>query len=374
VKKITVRAENHNGNIRLRWSEPATDGRIPRQIALGLRWGAPGLAHAKVKALSIEEDYLRGFYDFSKYRAQTISRNSTDISAPLLFEAFTKHKLKEGIICQASADISYWAIKRALEKKLDRPVSTIDRSAAESLSDFFAETIQPNTAKGHLSLLVACWEWAKDKYPVRTDNPFIGLKNRFKALPVKKVDPFDAAEMKAIVNGFQSSKKHSQYSEFIVILFGIGCRFGEGVALRWEHIQPDFKTLWIGESITRGVRKSTKTNKARTVVLPTSIANMLATRKERQQVKPSDLVFPDVNNFEAIHIDKFRIAWEGVLKTADVEYRKPYCTRHTAISHALQNGAHPVDVATQCGHDVETLYQHYAHVIQRRQVFSEHKY
>ncbi len=38
-----------------------------------------------------------------------------------------------------------------------------------------------------------------------------------------------------------------------------GCRFGEAVGLRWKHLGAGHKTVWIGESVSRGVRRSTKT-------------------------------------------------------------------------------------------------------------------
>ena len=55
--------------------------------------------------------------------------------------------------------------------------------------------------------------------------------------------------------------------DFVAVLFGVGCRFGEAAGLKWKHLGAGFSRVWLGESISRGHPKSTKTGRARTVVL-----------------------------------------------------------------------------------------------------------
>ncbi len=61
--------------------------------------------------------------------------------------------------------------------------------------------------------------------------------------------------------------------------------------------------------------------------------------------------------------------WSFCLERAahlELDYRKPYNTRHTFISHALDKGMNPVEVAQLTGHDVQTLYENYAGVVNSR--------
>ncbi|MBE9016106.1 site-specific integrase, partial [Chroococcidiopsidales cyanobacterium LEGE 13417] len=44
----------------------------------------------------------------------------------------------------------------------------------------------------------------------------------------------------------------------------------------------------------------------------------------------------------------------------EIDYRKPYTTRHTLVSHALDLGMNPVVVAQLTGHDVQVLFKNYA--------------
>lgn len=86
---------------------------------------------------------------------------------------------------------------------------------------------------------------------------------------------------------------------------------------------------------------------------------------------PDDLIFPAPQGEEINDRGFRRRAWKTVLKKLEIEYRKPYATRHTAISHALANGANPLAVAEQTGHDPQILFKHYASVIQRSAVMVE---
>jgi integrase len=86
---------------------------------------------------------------------------------------------------------------------------------------------------------------------------------------------------------------------------------------------------------------------------------------------PEDLVFPApqggairLRRCCAINDHNFRNrAWKLVLEEKGIPYRKPYTTRHTLVSHALEKGINPVNVAELTGHNVRTLYQNYAGVI-----------
>jgi integrase len=141
--------------------------------------------------------------------------------------------------------------------------------------------------------------------------------------------------------------------------------------LQWKHVADDFQTAWIGESVSRGYRKSTKTGKARTVVLSAAVAKMLSDRHTALKPKPDDLVFPSPKNFP-IDDHNFRTrAWKTILEQCHIEYRKPYAVRHSAISHALANGANPIDLAQQAGHDRRVLLDVYAHAIQKNSLFVE---
>lgn len=137
-----------------------------------------------------------------------------------------------------------------------------------------------------------------------------------------------------------------------------------------KHVADDCSTIWIGESVSRGVRKATKTGKDRVVTLTLKITTLLQERKP-VNCDPEILVFPAPSG-KPINDHTFRRrAWKTILTKLEIDYRKPYSIRHTAISHALANGANPLAVAEATGHDSQILFKHYASVIQRTAVMAE---
>lgn len=86
---------------------------------------------------------------------------------------------------------------------------------------------------------------------------------------------------------------------------------------------------------------------------------------------PDGLVFNSPTG-KVIDDQNFRNrAWKTVLTRLEIDYRKPYTTRHTLISHALDLGMNPVMVAQLTGHDVQTLYENYAGNVNSRPMLPE---
>jgi integrase len=363
-----VTIENHDGRYRLRW------------LYLGKRYtmscGVPatptGKAIAKQKAAQIEIDINAGYFDHTlvKYRPKTLGKTATELSCPELFERFTQHRFKECGLSPGSRS-RYTCIQNYLSSRLDIPAHQVGDRTAGNFAAYLSERLSGITAKTYIYLIAASWDWAKGRYHVVNPNPWAGLAVKIKTHPQQRVKPFSASEVKAIIGAFRSSPHYQHYADFVAFLFGVGCRFGEGAGLQWKHVADDFRTVWIGESVSRGHRKSTKTGKSRTVMLSPMVAKMLGDRHAALDPKPDDLVFPSPKNLP-INDHRFRArAWKAILEQCHIEYRKPYAVRHSAISHALASGANPMDLAEQTGHDKRVLLDVYAHAIAKQSLFVE---
>lgn len=243
----------------------------------------------------------------------------------------------------------------------------LDQDDADGFVQYLRKQVSTRTAKDYLILVQACWKWAEQSL---SHNPWSNVIGKVKPAPKQKVKPFTITEVQAIVDAFRNNRYYRHYADFVAFLFGTGCRFGEAVALKWKHIADDCSSVWIGESVSRGNRKTTKTGKDRTITLTTKIAQMLKERKMDHH-NSEDLVFPAPSGTTISDHTFRRRAWKTILSSLEIEYRKPYATRHTAISHALANGANPLAVAEATGHDPQILFKHYASVIQRSAVMVE---
>jgi integrase len=346
------------------------------QFSTGLTDTKTNRAYVQGLASRIELDMVSGQFDptMIKYRPQLIGSNATDISVPELFRRFTEHQFKTKGLAPGSRR-RYEPIQSCLERRLNVPAHQVGDRHAGNYAAMLLERLTARTVKERLWMLASCWEWAQGRYHVADENPWTAQVQRIKPQPSQRVKPFTAAEIVAILGAFRRSPHYSHYSDFVYFLFGTGSRFGEAAGLRWSHVADDFRTVWIGESVSRGHRKSTKTGKSRTIVLPKLVAEMLTDRRQAKLIgrsaKTDDLIFPSPKGLPMDDHNFRNRAWKSILEQCNIEYRKPYAVRHSVISHALASGANPMDLAEQTGHDKRVLLSTYAHAIAKQSLFVE---
>ncbi len=189
------------------------------------------------------------------------------------------------------------------------------------------------------------------------DNPWSAI--RIKVPPKQPPKPFYIDEIRRILAQFEGQ----HYYSYVLFLFSTGCRTGEAIGLRWKHIQGD--RVWIGEALVKGICKSTKTNRARTIPIPIACAPYLI---KPPSASEDDLVFTSVTGC-AIDDDNFcNRYWKPALEAAGVPYRRPYNTRHSFVSNCLQSGLTPIEVASLTGHTPQVLFENYAGLVTKPKI------
>jgi integrase len=235
-------------------------------------------------------------------------------------------------------------------------VQELSETQCFAFRDWLLDKLAPRTASQRLSMLRSCWQWGCDRGMVRS-NPWLAIK--VKVPPKRRPKPFTTQEVQRILQAFRDHRHYSYYYTFVLFLLSTGCRTGEAIGLQWKHLSDDCGRVWIGESVSRGRRKPTKTNRDREFLLTTGLQRVLWEVKAERKPAPEDLVFP-ARRGGPIDDHNFRNrAWKSVLEEIGVEYRKPYNTRHTFVSHAIDGGIPPVEVAELTGHTEETLFSSY---------------
>jgi integrase len=329
-------------------------------LYLGL---ADSQAHRQVaqgKAHQIELDILSGHFDktLKAYKPST-NRSTNQTAVTGLFERFMAYKAKT--VAESTLG-KYSGLLGVLKEYFgDASALSVDVPEAEKFVAWFqGYDLVPRVKRERVELLTACWAWAD--LPL---NPWIGLSLRIKVPPKQMPNPFTREEIGAIIQAFRTDKYYYPYADYVQFLFGTGCRTSEAIGLQWKHLSADYSSVWIGETLVRGKRQSTKTNRARTIALTDGLRVMLIARKPAKP-DPEALVFAGPNGLP-ISDGNFRSrAWKTILKRLEIDYRKPYLTRHTLISHALDLGMAPVLVAQLTGHDVQTLYENYSGSVHSR--------
>ena len=184
--------------------------------------------------------------------------------------------------------------------------------------------------------------------------------------------PFTKDEIKRISDTF--STKYQDYLHFVHFLFSTGCRTSEAIALTWDCVDFEARTITIRESISIAkdgskVRKCTKTGVVRVIPMTQKVEAMIKSllRPEAPAIT-SMTVFPTPSG-SLIDIGNFRErVWVKALADANVSYRTLYNTRHTFCSHFLNETPDFIKLAsithgTKSG--VQTLIKHYAHIVDK---------
>lgn len=270
---------------------------------------------------------------------------------------------KSVFVSKRTVESWYKPLRRNVIKYLGKSHYVTRRDAIDFVSALKAEGLALDTVKRRIEALDACWKWGMEEGFV-TENPWRGLARLIKVPQRCAPKPFSASEVERIIKGFEEHPVHHKLTPFVKFLFATGCRTGEAIGLRWSDVADDCSYVNITSQFTRGERKPPKAGKNRTLYLPASMQQMLMEMKKKRQWF-NTLVFPKKGDRPIDDANFRHRAWISVLKLAYVPYRKPYNTRHTFISHALEQGMSPVNVAAITGHDLEVLCKHYAGLISK---------
>jgi integrase len=365
-----VWTDKKGATLRLRWLFEGKRYQLP----LGVKNDNTGKAYAKIVAGQIELDIECGNFDKTRERYQNPNKRGrkpkvevSKITAVDLFKAYAEERLMDRDLSHSSG-VRLKGIASKLGQFLeDKPAAKVTESVAKDMVLRWSKSVSNRTIKGYLFDLRAAWDWAKDKHHLEEPNPWSGRIARIKVQQPKHDVPFTIAEFQAIIAAFNAHPAYSFYAEFVIFLSHSACRFGEAAALRWKHFGAGYSTAWIGESISRGHlnKKGTKTGTFRTIEILPSVRSMLVERYERFKPQPDDLVFPAPKG-RSMNDHRFRArVWTPILASCKIEYTRPYNIRHSAISHAVKNGADISALAEQTGHSKRVLMDTYLHGIDR---------
>lgn len=358
--KGKVAIENVGGWLRLRWR---VEGK-QYAFRLGLSDSTANRVVAESKANQIYLDVISGNFDPTLVKYKGAPQPKSEVKPLSLlgaYDAFCKARFKS--IDNRSRE-KYLTLRKQLEAyHTDRDFITITKEDVEGFWFHLEEMgLSLRTRKEKAVLLSAFGKWSVQE-KLRLDDPWEGMSKWLRVPAPAAPKPFTTEEMQSILTGFQNNRYYAHYYPFVLFCFGTGVRIAEAIGLQWKHLSDNCATIEIRESLSRGVRKPTKTNRTRTFKLSNSIGQML------QKMKPidastDDLVFKTLKG-NPIDDHNFRNrAWVSVLEESGVTYRKPYSMRATFISHALAGGMSPMMVSQITGHDPQVMFNHYAGVIE----------
>jgi integrase len=366
-KKGTVAVAERNGMLRLRWRYLSK----PYQIALGMPDTPLNRHLAQGKASEIQADIAYDRFDgtLAKYKA-----HADDVIAPAqtsaqLFERFIEHRRQEGTSGQAIA-----ARYKPMWSNLQRFGQRIeDVETARAFVDLLRERQSARIANQNLAMLKAFGRWSVEQ-GLSLENPYDAIKPLKGGRRVQNRRPFTRDEMSAFLATLRADTTYYCYYDFCFVMLSLGVRPSEAIGLRWKYIDFERQQVTICESLARSEdgrtagyarqRKTTKTVNTRVLPLSQRLVTLLQGRRSPQS-QPDDLVFTTVRG-KAIDDHNFRErVWRRICLKAGIEYRPPYTTRHTLLSHGIEYEGWTLPQAAQiAGHtSTRMVAETYGHMI-----------
>lgn len=361
ASKGSVKVEEVDGRLRLRW-------RVAGErytLALGLQANTEHQAVAEAKAKLIERDILLENFDstLERYRpAYEKPRQSTkkNLTALELFKKFADTKRFQNY----ERSMERYEILIRFLTKYGKDIKTTED--ARNFRAWYSELTGcgSGTLKERIWQLASCYNWALEQGLV-SENIFKGLDKEIRIEPKQPPKPFTTAEIARILLVLERDDRLSHYKPYILFLLNTGCRISEAIGLRWKHLSHDCSSAWIGESLSRKIRKGTKTNKTRNIPIVPKLQKLL-TEIMPKEVEGDALVFKSPRGKPIDDHNFANRTWREILSLAKVDHRKPYNLRHTFISHCLAQRMEPVEIAKMAGHDIEVMFEHYVGSIASR--------
>ena len=304
-------------------------------------------------AQNIELDILRGAFDPSleSYRHNPNQKNCSKIAAKLQskswLQIFLGWQESLGLPDQTRKD-HYFCLQRQIEKA--------GNPELKNFGWFVDSDLATSTFNRRLSMLRSAVAWALSEGIINFD-PLKGIKSRKSNLEEQeKIEanrkPFSLEEIEMILNYFKNN--YPSYFPFVEFLLFSGVRTGEAIGLRWCDIDLNKKIINIKQNIVRErggykkIKKLPKTRQATRSFMMSDRLYDLFLNLENNSVKELVFLSPDG---EIIDHGNFRSKyWKPALDNLGIPYRKPYCTRHTLLSHAIESGLNPIQTAALAGH------------------------
>lgn len=218
-----------------------------------------------------------------------------------------------------------------------------------------------------------------------TQDYFLEIKKTYniskkpqKILNVEDYRAYSLQERDLIIQVFRTSEQPSikHGADLIEFLFLTGCRHSEVFALKWRNIKLNegwivFKEVF--DSST-GMNKSNK-NRLFKMQGMSRLINLLI-KLYGNGKRDNELVFKTISGKQyssntltdiwagnTVEVNSKVYRYPGVVKKLaedkQIEYLKPYSTRHTFISIQANNGADLKLLANSCGNSVEQIIKHY---------------
>jgi len=241
-----------------------------------------------------------------------------------------------------------------------RKIDEIKRIHVKEFSEALLRTVSPHRTRVILNALVSIFDIAMDYEHIKT-NPAMNIKLP-KHVASRVIQPFSREEVQLLIE-----KAEGWFQNIVAIALYTGMRQGEIIALTWEDIDLENKTVNVNKRVKKGEIASPKTRSSIRLV---PILDILLPYLKHQYIlcqerKCTYVFFNPRTNKPFFDANKLLPYWYELLSLCKIERRVFYNTRHTFITLMIRSNVSILDIAQIVGHknteEIVRTYARYLH-------------
>ena len=312
----------------------------------------------------------------------------------IILEDFLEYWLKTykyGTIADSTYDrlenIYYKHIKTSSIAK--KKISDITTDEVQFLINSKKQSLSISSLKKIKEVLYPCFKYAKNTNLI-PQNPIenVVIPKIAHEEKEKKTSFYSEQEINLIANAmspryYQINPRRYRYAPLYTFILNTGLRIGECMALKWEDVNYNNKTLKVNKSVTiyyerdNNINKTTKkqhVGNTKTLkgnrVLPLNDSAIYCLKVMEQRNKDididSDLIFSNYQG-DLLNIKSVQTTFKNICDDIGVEYKGLHALRHTFGSMLIKKHIDIKVVSELLGHtDVRFTYNRYIHIIQEQ--------
>ncbi len=246
-------------------------------------------------------------------------------------------------------------------------IVTIDVRAIDRMLASLRRTLAPGTVGNVRSTLNSVMHQAEAWQLIERNPVPLARRSRVRTDKPRTVVP-SVADVRAAI----AAETDPMWRALWLVLAGSGCRPGEALALAWQHVDLEARTITIERTVTdaagggKRVGDTTKTGRSRTVIVGADVVDALRTWRRLAgetglwRIAPDALLWPAPNDHRRPqHARTVRDRWMAACTAAGVPFTRVGALRHFHASTLMAANVAPQAVADRLGHSIGQTTQRY---------------
>jgi integrase len=233
-------------------------------------------------------------------------------------------------------------------KLADMQLDKITGEVVAQYRDARLKEVSANTVRLELAFLSVVFEQCRKDWGLAVSNPVRQIRMPKPGKPrQRRLEP---GEEDALLAACKTSRAHYLHS-FVVLAIETGMRSGELLAMRWEHVNLNKRTVFLPD---------TKNGHPRTVPLSTRALNAIHALPRSINGKLFTSGYHSIHNAFQLAITKAQAT-----QSDSVTFLKGlrfHDLRHEAVTRLFEKGLNPIEVGMVSGHKTLSMLQRYTHL------------